>query len=207
MRGSRRTLAVVLVHLLLAALALGAVAVWGAGADPGRADLRVTAPDPDPRLPANPNLLVIVRPPGTVVLDTTKESHGAKPVAVLPELEAEILDDAGAVNVKAVVSREGGLSRGVWQVAVHDGADPRVALRAVDDLYAAGGWARAPSDVRGLLVRKQTPSADQPVAAYRAHYVTGPYLVRIEAYGTDAGRVDREFAELARRQLAERPPG
>jgi hypothetical protein len=202
---ARRRTAVVGVHVLLAALALGAVAIWGPGTDPARADLRVSLPDPDPRLPAIANTLSVVRPRVPLVLDTTKHQQGAPLDSVMPELEADTLDAAGAVNVKARVARDGGFSRGVWQIAIRDSADPNDALRAADELYAAGGWARAPSDDDAVLVRKQTPSAQAPLAAYRAHYVYGPYLIRIEAYGPDAGRVDREFAELAGRQLAEWP--
>jgi len=201
MRGARRgAVAVGVVHVLLAVLALGAVAVLGTGADPDRVDLRVTLPDP--RLPVNADVLVIVRPPGTVVLDTTKEKRGAWLADVLPAKEANVLGHAGAVDAKAFVSRDGALSRGVWQFGIRDGVDPHVALRAADDLYGAGGWQRAPGPRRGLLVRAQT----QPIAAYRAHYVVGPYLIRVEAYGSDAAAVDREFAALAGRQLAERPP-
>lgn len=207
MRSTRRTVAVVLTHVLLAALALGAVAVFGAGADPQRAHLWVTVPDLDPRLPVNPDTLVVVRPPGTLALDSTREKHGATLDAVLPKPEAKVLADAGAVHVKARVARDGDSSRGVWQIAIRDGVDPRDALRDIDQLYADDGWQRVRSGTPGLLVRKQTPSKAQPLAANRAHYVYGPYLIRIEAYGLDQERVDREFAALARAQLDERSPG
>jgi len=207
MRGVRRgAVAVGLVHVLLAALALGAVAVWGTGADPARVGLRVTLPDPDPRLPVNADELAIVRPPGTLVLDTTKERRGAWLAAVLPAKEADLLGAAGVVDAKALVARDGDFSAGVWQFAVRDGVDPRRALRAADDLYGAGGWRRAPSQYRGLLVREQERGPGRPLAAYRAHYVLGRYLIRVEAYGPDQAVVDREFAALTGRQLAERPP-
>ena len=201
----RAALRVAGVHVLLAGLAFGAVAVWGTGADPARADLAVTVPDPDPRLPVNPELVALVRPPGLIVMDTTREKHGAWLTSVLPAKEAEYLDDAGVVSVKALVSRDGEFSQGVWQLAVRDGADPSAALRVADDLYAAGGWQEAPGQA-GVLVRTHAPTPDLPLAAYRAHYVRGPYLIRVEAYGTDAERVRREFDALADRQLARWPP-
>lgn len=197
---------VVGVHVLLAGLAFGAVAVWGTGADPARADLAVTVQDADPRLPVNPELVALVRPPGLLVMDSTKEKHGAWLASVLPEKEARYLDDAGVVSVKALVSRAGEFSQGVWQLAVRDGADPAAALRVADDLYAAGGWTEAPGPP-GVLVRTHEPTADLPLAAYRAHYVRGPYLIRVEAYGPDLDRVAREFDALADRQLARWPPG
>lgn len=190
-----------LTHVLLAAVAFVAVAVQGTGADPARADRAVTVPDPDPRLPVNPESVALVRPPGLLVMDTTKEKRGVAPGAVLPEAEAEVLDDAGVVNVKAFVSRDGQFSRGVWQFAVRDSADPSAALRAADDLYAAAGWQRTAAQ-EDVLLRTQAG----PLAAYRAHYVRGPYLIRIEAYGPDARRVHREFADLAERQLRQWPP-
>ena len=201
----RAALRVAAVHVVLAGLALGAVAVWGTGADPARADLAVTVPDPDPRLPVNPELVALVRPPGLVVMDTTKEQHGAWLAAVLPEKEARSFDDAGVVSVKALVSRDGEFSQGVWQFPVRDGADPAAALRAADDFYAAGGWAEAPGP-RDVLVRTHAPTPELPLAAYRAHYVRGPYLIRIEAYGPDMDRVTREFDALADRQLTRWPP-
>ncbi|MBB4906789.1 hypothetical protein [Actinophytocola algeriensis] len=201
----RAVLRVVGVHVLLAGLALGAVAVWGTGADPARADLAVTVPDTDPRLPVNPELVALVRPPGLVVMDTTKEKNGAWLTAVLPEKEARYFTDAGVASVKALVSRDGEFSQGVWQFPVRDGADPVAALRAADDFYAAGGWAEAPGP-RDVLVRSHAPTPELPLAAYRAHYVRGPYLIRVEAYGPDAERVHREFEALVDRQLDRWPP-
>jgi hypothetical protein len=190
---------VVLVHVLLAAVVL-----WTFAAPPAPAGQHVTVPDPDPRLPTEESL-VLVRPPGLLVMNSTVTKHGDTPV-VLGELESDALTEAGVVQVKAFVARDGGTTRGLWQMAVHDGADPRAALRAIDRLYAAGGWTREPATTRGVLVRAQTPTRGQPFASYRAHYVRGPFLVRIETYGTDRDRVARDFRALAGRQLAEWPP-
>ena len=195
-----------LAHVLLAAIAVGAVVVWGTGADPAREQEQVTLPDPDPRLPVVATLS-IVRPPGTLVLDTTKRQLGAPLDAVMSKREADALDRRGAVQVKAQIARGAGFSRGVWQIAIRDGADRSGALRAADRLYAAGGWELVRYPVAGVLVRKLTPRDGQPLAAYRAHYLYGPYLIRIEAYGPDPVRVDRDFGDLAARQLAESPPG
>jgi hypothetical protein len=196
---------VALVHVLLVALALTAVAVWGTGADPARADRRVTVPDDDPRLPANPETVALVRPPGLLVADSAALKNGS-PLGVLPELEAEVLEDAGVVMVKALVGREGDTTQGVWQFSVRDGDDPRAALRAIDELYAAGGWLWAPTEVRGVRLRAQKPTDGQPWAGYRAHYVRGPYLIRVEVYGIDQDQVDDAFAALATQQLAQWPP-
>lgn len=198
-------LRVALVHVLLVATALVAVAVWGTGTDPALAGRVVTVPDPEPRLPVNPETVALVRPPGYLAMDTTREKHGAWPATVLPGPEAKVLEDVGVVYVKAYVSRDGEFSQGVWQFAVRDAADPAKALRAADDLYASGGWTR-PEGPAGLLVRMQPPGQQQPLASYRAHYVRGPYLIRVEAYGPDLARVEREFTVLAQRQLDRWPP-
>jgi hypothetical protein len=200
-----RTATVALVHVLLAAVAVVAVVVWGTGENPARAGERVTVPDANPLLPDNPELVAIVRPPGLLVVDSATVKHGNSP-AVLGKVEGDVLTDAGVVMVKARVGREGGLTQGVWQMSVHDGADPRDALRAIDELYAEGGWTRERSPARGVLVRGQTPGKGQPFTGYRAHYVRGPYLIRIETYGTDQAQVDRAFAALAKQQLGEWPP-
>ena len=183
-------------------MALAAVSIWGAGADPGRLRDRVTLPDPDPRLPVV-TTLSIVRPPGTLVLDTTRPQLGAPLDKVMSGREAAALDTRGAVSVKAQITRDDGISQGVWQVAIRDGANRRGVLRAADRLYASVGWQLVPYPVPGVLVRKQS---GQPLTAYRAHYLHGPYLIRIEAYGSDAARVDHDFADLAGRQLAASPP-
>ena len=203
-----RGVAIGLTHVVLVGLALGAVALWGAGADPARERDRVTLPDPDPRRPVVP-ALSIVRPPGTLVLDTTKKQLGAPLEDVMSDDEATALDATGAVHVKAQIAREAGFSRGVWQIAVRDGADRGEALRTADRLYADVGWQLVPYPAEwpaGVLVRKLTPGPGQPLTAYRAHYRYGPYLIRVEAYGPDPARVDRDFAALAARQLAESPP-
>lgn len=194
-----------LTHVVLVAVALGAVVVWGTGADPKRADNKVTLPDPDPRLPVVA-ALSIVRPPGTLVLDTTRHQQGAALDSVMSPAEAEALGDAGAVDVKAQIARGDDFSRGVWQIALKDTADHAEALRVADDQYGSRGWTLEDYPVAGVLVRKLTPAPGQPLAAYRAHYRYGPYLIRIEAYGPEPDRVAREFTELAGRQLAESPP-
>jgi hypothetical protein len=204
-RVTRRAVTVTLVNVLFAAVALGAVALYGLGDDPDLAGQHVTVPDPHPRLPHNPETLVLVRPPGFLVVDSTTVKAGNSP-GVLGEIEADALTGAGVVMVKALVGRDGDVTQGVWQMSVHDGSDPAKALRAIDDLYAAGGWTRAYSATGGVLVRMQKPAAGQPLAGYRAHYVRGPYLLRIETYGTDQTQVDRAFATLAQRQLAAWPP-
>ena len=194
-------------HALLAGLALAAVLVWGTGADPNRVAEHVTLPDPDPRLPVATSLS-IVRPPGTLVLDTSKQQLGAPLGRSMPKKEADVLGAQGVVHVKAQVARDDGATQGLWQFAIRDGVDRPAALRAIDDLYASVGWALVPYPGHpDLLVRKQTPAEGQPLTGYRAHYLYGPYLIRIEAYGTDPARVDRDFAELASRQLAMSPPG
>ncbi|TDV50893.1 hypothetical protein [Actinophytocola oryzae] len=201
-----RAVAVALVHVLLTAAVVGAVVVWGFGDDPELAGQRVTVPDTDLRLPDNPERLVLVRPPGFLVMDSTTVKAGNSP-DVLGDIESDVLSGAGVVAVKARVARDDGVSQGVWQMAVHDGADPRDAQRAIDALYEQGGWTRAYTAHDGVLLRTQTPSEGQPFTGYRAHYVLGPYLIRIEAYGTDKDRVDQAFATLATRQLTEWPPG
>lgn len=200
-----QSLTVALVHVLLAGLALGAVAVWGTGADPAAADERVTVPDADPRLPDNPETVALVRPPGVLIVDSAALKHGGS-LGVLPEPETDVLEDAGVVMVKAQVGRDGDTTEGLWQFSVRDGDDPTNALRAIDELYAAGGWAWAPTEARGVRLRTHKSSEDQPLAGYRAHYVRGPYLIRIEVYGTNQERVDDAFASLATRQLAQWPP-
>lgn len=200
-----RGVGVWLTHALLAAVALGAVVVWGTGADPDDARNQVTLPDPDPRLPVVA-AVSIVRPPGNLVLDTTRHQQGAALNSVMSESEADALRDAGAVDVKAQIARGDGFSRGVWQIAVKDSADHAEALRVADGQYGSRGWTLENHPVDGVLVRKLTPGPNQPLAAYRAHYRYGPYLIRIEAYGPDPARVTQEFTELAGRQLAASPP-
>lgn len=204
MKAGRRIVPVVLVHALLGAIALSAVAVWGPGTDP-KNTIHVTVPDTDRRAPSA-ELLALVRPPGTVVLDATRNKTGKSPLELLPGGEAKAVMSAGVVNVKAMVTRDEPVSRGVYVMAVRDGADPRGALRAIDDLYAAGGWKEVPGSTPGVIVREQLARADQPIAGIRAHYLRGPYLIRVEAYGTDTAMVEDEYEALAQRQLAEWPP-
>lgn len=201
MRG--RVAAIILVHVLLVALAAGAIAVWGPGSNPAQVSASVS--DTDRRLPDNPETVALVEWDGFHVVDSTTLQHGNSP-AVLGKLEADVLTGAGVFRVRARVTRDDGLTRGVWQLTVRDGADPHAALLAIDELYGKGGWTRRPTEAEGVLVRARTPDGRQPFFGYRAHYVRAPYLIRIETYGTDRARVDREFATLATRQLAEWPP-
>jgi hypothetical protein len=199
--------AVVLVHVLLAAVIVAGYVVLGDGRDP--AARTVTLPDPDPRSPVLAADLAIVRPPGTVVHDYTKKQRGESPKKVLPQQDFAAVDDRGAVYVKAFLTRDDGLNQSVWQIAIADGYDPHAALRAMDELYATAGFQRAPDAPKGLLVRVQ-PAFPVPdlgtLTVYRAHYVHGPLLIRVEAYGPNQAATTRAFDALAARQLAEWPP-
>ena len=202
-------LTVVLVHVLLAAVIVAGFAVLGDGRDPSAAARTVTLPDPDPRSPVLDTDLAIVRPPGTVVHDYTKKQTGESPKKVLQPQDFKAVDGRGAVYVKALITRDRGLNQSVWQIAIADGHDPHAALLAMDDLYATAGFQRAPDAPKGLLVRVQ-PAFQVPdlgtLTVFRAHYVHGPLLIRIEAYGPDRAATTRAFNELAARQLDRWPP-
>lgn len=201
-RPGARLLRVGLVHAVLVAVMIGAAALWGSGADPTLDARRVSLPDPDPRTPVVAASRALVYPPGTVVLDSTRSKSGESPVSALPRQEAAVLAPAGVVGVKALVTRGAGLTRGVWQMSVEDGSDPRRALRKIDDLYASAGFQLDRAAFPGLLIRmRQNPDAVEWKSVYRAHYVHGPHLIRIEAYTSDPRRAARAFADLAGRQL------
>lgn len=191
-----------LAHALLAVLAIGALAM---PASPNDHIDRITLPDHDPRTPVVAAALSIVRPPGTVVLNTTERKLGAATERVLPQREADVLDHYGRVLVKAVVTRDDGHTLGVWQLSIPDRSNPHDAARALDELYATGGWDAREAPTPGVLLRAQSPRQDRPLAAYRAHYVTGPHVIRVESYGPDQARTDRTFAELLDRQLSTWP--
>lgn len=205
----RRGWPVVLVHVLLVAVIVAGFAIWGDGRNPGAAARYVTLPDPDPRSPVLDTAVAIVEPPGTIVLDTTDKQLGKSPSAVLQPTDAGVLIHHGAAYVKAMVTRDAGLTQGLWQVAIADGHDPHAALLAIDDLYARVGYQLDPGWPAGVQVRVvprvADPNAGQ-LTVFRAHYLHGPLLIRIEVYGPDQEETARVFDELAERQLGRWPP-
>lgn len=196
-------------HILLAAVIIAAFAVWGNGRDPAAAARHVTLLDPQVRHPVQHSALSIVHPPGTVVLDTTEKEHGEPPAAVLQPQDVGLLEDKGAVAVKVLITRDDDLTQALWQISIADGHDPRQALLAVDGLYASAGYRLAPDPPAGVLIRTQ-PAVEVPgigtLTVFRAHYVTGPHLIRIEAYGPNRAEATNAFDELMARQLDRWPP-
>ncbi|RZS37472.1 hypothetical protein EV193_10527 [Herbihabitans rhizosphaerae] len=202
-----RGVQVLLVHVLLAAVAGAALLIWGAGSDPADADRKVSLPDPDPRRPAAAPARVIGRPAGPVVLDTGLSTN--TPLAsVLPQVESTTLSTAGVVRVRAIVTRQpNGLTLGLWQFSVRDKSKPADALTAIDKLYDSAGFAQPPDGPPGVRVRHQAARPEQGnLGVYRAHYLHGHELIRVEAYGSDKTMTDAEFAALIGAQTAAWPP-
>ncbi|WP_132875686.1 hypothetical protein [Tamaricihabitans halophyticus] len=193
--------------LLLVGIAAGGYAAWGDGSDPILAEYHVTEPDLDPRRPepiTPPDPLVT--PQGKVVQDET----GRPPVfldgGALTEAELRLLVRAGTAQIQTIITRDHGLTRAVWRFTVRDSSSPERVRDLLDEHYDKGGYHPSSTQEGGVLVRHIADPADQRgVSAYRAHYVRGRDVLRVESYGRQGSTVGEAFYQLLRAQTKQFP--
>lgn len=202
----RRAAPVAAVLALLTAVSAGAWVAWGDGSDPALTN-DVTLPDPTPRLPYQEIKDVVVDPPGDVVFERKGRREGYKANGLLTEKELEILEENEVARISSTVTRDNGITLGIWRFTVEDGATPGGLFAEMDGLYERGGHEEVEIPHEDVSLRVATSPEGSTV--YHGHYVHGQDMFRIEGYGEDADAVTSEVTELLDRQVertpAERP--
>jgi hypothetical protein len=197
----RRTAPVAAVLALLTAVSAGAWVAWGDGSDPSLA--RVALPDPTPRLPYQEIKDVVVEPPGDVVFERKGQVAGYDANGLLTKAELEIIEEQGAERISATVTRDRGITLGIWRFTVKEGVTPAGLYAEMDGLYERGGHEEV--RIRHENVSLRLATSPEGVSVYHGHYVHGQDMFRVEGYGRDAAALTEAITELLDRQLERRP--
>jgi hypothetical protein len=202
----RRAAPVVAVLALLTAVSAGAWVAWGDGSDPALAN-DVTLPDPTPRLPYQEIKDVVVEPPGDVVFAREGRLQGFDANGLLTDSELKILEENGVAEISSTVTREDGITLGIWRFTVKDGVTPAGLFAEMDGLYERGGHSEVEIPYEDVSLRVVHSPAG--LIGYHGHYVHGQDMFRLEGYGEDDDAVTDAVTELLDEQVqrtpAERP--
>ncbi|GLZ32628.1 hypothetical protein Lesp02_48160 [Lentzea sp. NBRC 105346] len=208
--GKGKIILIVLIVLLVAGLGVGAYFLWGRGGGGGPTDQTTAQQQSTTQAPTTttkPKTVPegpFVEVPGKVSQFKTLSIEEALAAKVPTLEEAQILQGAGVSEVRFAVSTDdaAGLSQGIWAFKA---GTPATALDKIDALYQAASFELVPTAPTGVKVRHLPLTAANKVATYRAHYINGDFVVRVEAYGADEATVKAAFDTLLERQLAEHP--
>jgi hypothetical protein len=122
------------------------------------------------------------------------------------EPEAKLLKQSGIGSVSSVITTEGQLARGIWAFTPTSSGDPKTALAAINKEYRDNGHKQQTGTKPGVTVWVFPADAKNPLNSYRAHFITGGQVVRVEAYGPDQTAAKDAFDELLNRVTSKYPP-
>lgn len=218
--GSGKTVAIGLVALLVV---VGGFAIWYFLMRDGEPESPVAGPGPSVSAAPTPietGPPAAPKPDGAPFVDLTGDSRAniARPIdeAVATksptETEAKILKSAGATEVLGYGTTEGKAVLGLWQFKASSAKKAQDVLAEIDKLYSSAGYKAYGGEKypKGVLAKFLAPTDKydkNALTAYRAHYLLGDSVVRIETWSTDAGLAEKAFKDLMKRQLAEHPAG
>jgi hypothetical protein len=153
-----------------------------------------TTTPPPPKLPSGP----FVQVPGKQVYNVDYPIADAVTNRAPTEQEVNLLKNAGVVSVGAVVTTaDPNLHEGIWAFKAGAGADPKAVLTAIDNLYSQAGYKTVTADIpTGVLARTLPATPPDTQTAFRAHYISKGYVIRVEAYSPDAAAAEKAFRDL-----------
>ena len=156
-----------------------------------------------PPLPTGPFIQV----PGTRVIDANVPVDTAIEKSVPTKQEAQLLKTGGVIQIGALVTQQDSLHEGIWAFQVGTGVDPKTVLNAIDNFYAQSKYQQVTSGIpAGVIARTLTASGPDGQTAFRAHYISNGYVIRVEAYGPDAAAAEQAFRTLLKTETQKYAP-
>lgn len=192
---ARRAAPVVAVLALLTAVSGVTWAVWGDGS---RLATAMEAPDPTPRLPYVEDTHVLVKPPGHVVFERVGPLTKFAGSNVLTPAEMTIAEEGAAIDIETTITREDGVTLGVWRFTVRNNASPWGLFNALDGLYESGNHESVETAHPSVSLRRSDNT-------FHAHYVRGRDVLRIEGYGENGDMVTERVMKLLNQQTKRSP--
>jgi hypothetical protein len=171
------------------------------------ADPTSTAPPTPtgPTLPEGPFVSTNTNGDAPLIRDSTP-IDAAIAAKAPTELEAKLLKQAGVASISSVLTFEGQMVRGIWAFTPGSGTDPKAILAAINKEYQDGGHRQQAAPKPGVTLWAFPADANNANNSFRAHFITGGKVVRVEAYGPDATATKDAFDELLNRVTTKFPP-
>jgi hypothetical protein len=215
--GAGKTVGIIVAVVLVLALAGGAVWFFGfrdkgndqadnggGGTSQTQEKTTTTTTSEKPNIPDGP---FVELPGDEEVLNHTFSIQEAIANKLPAAGEPELMQSVGVSEIGGLVTNENGMRRGIWAFKLGGGSDPAAVLNAMDTFYQQAKYELV-SQEDNVLIRKLTTQDEngQPVTAFRAHYLTDGYMIRVEVYGTDSANVESEFTDLLAQETKKFPP-
>ncbi|MCP2332900.1 hypothetical protein [Actinoalloteichus caeruleus] len=195
----------------LAVVAAAAILVWGWGADPAVEEAKERIPQPVDLDPRRPEALLeptpMTEPEGEVLVEQRLTEAELDDNTVLPPEEFDLLVEGGLVQADFHITRdpETDTTTGLSLFTVSTEHDPADLLAEITGLYRGAGYRSTPAEHDNVRLQVLDDPAITEQVTYRAHYLVGHRVVRVEAYGTDRTAVADRFTTLLDRQCQDFP--
>jgi hypothetical protein len=156
-----------------------------------------------PPLPTGP----FVQVPGKQILNVNYPIADAVAAHVPTDPEVAILKNNGTIQVAGVVTESGQMHEGIWAFQAGTGADPKAILNAIDNFYAVSKYTQVTSGIpTGVVARTLPGNGQTEQTAFRAHYVSNGYVIRVETYSSDAAAAEKAFRDLLKTETQKYAP-
>jgi hypothetical protein len=160
-----------------------------------------TTTPPLPPLPAGP----FVQVPGKQIYNINYPVADAVTNHAPTDQEALLLKNNGVTQIAAVVTELPNMHEGIWAFKV--GGDPKAAFTAIDKLYAEANYQQLTTNIpAGVTARSLSASGPDGQTAFRAHYISGGYVIRVEAYSPDSAAAEKAFRDLLKAETQKFAP-
>jgi hypothetical protein len=156
-----------------------------------------------PPLPAGP----FVQVPGKQVYNVSYAIADAVANHAPTEQEVALLKSSGTIQVAGVVTQNDAMHEGIWAFQAGTGVDPKTILNAIDNFYAQSKYQQVTTGIpTGVIARTLAATGPDGQTAFRAHYISNGYVIRVEAYGPDAAAAEKAFRALLRTETQKYAP-
>ncbi|MGH3863304.1 hypothetical protein [Actinokineospora sp.] len=133
---------------------------------------------------------------------TAEQLSTAKP---LPTPDLVLLKQAGVTEARSVIVVPATTTTSLWSFTA---ADPAALLTAIETDQKRFGFAEA-ADAGVASVKvfaSQQTSTTKTIFVFRAHYVSGSEVIRVEAYDTSESEAKAKFTAVLQAQIDHNPP-
>jgi hypothetical protein len=133
---------------------------------------------------------------------TPEELATAKP---LPTPDLLVIKQVGVTEARSVIVVENEVTTSMW--AFKSGS-PAALLEAMNTDQKRFGFVEDPTVKQGAVVPSKSvqTSNDRSITVYRAHYVAGDEVIRIEVFAVDEAKSRKRFDEVFAEQLKHTAP-
>ena len=147
----------------------------------------------------------VVQPSGSTQVDATYNLQRLGEVKILSPEDFDILARNQITEAQVIVTKEGELVRGTWAFTAPSREAAELIFKEIDTLYRQVAFKPAPGITKENVTALYFNAGAGSPTVYRAHYLAGSKVVRVEAYGPDPAVAAAEFTALLDAQLKRLP--